>query len=80
MKIDEELVARLSDVNCSGEGAIGTMACGILTPHLQKLEAREFPLLAFSLGQLRLRDLELVADDGIKIAAEFGTGPTPQLA
>jgi len=79
MKIDDELVARLSDVNCSGEGAIGTMACGILTPHLQKLEAREFPLLAFSLGQLRLRDLELVADRGIKIAAEFGTGPASQL-
>ena len=55
------------------------MACGILTPHLQKLEAREFPLLAFSLGQLRLRGLELIADDGIKIAAEFGDEPAPQL-
>ncbi len=79
LKIDDQLVARLSDLNCSGEGAIGTMACGILTPHLQKLEAREFPLLAFSLGQLRLRDLDLVADDGIKIAAEFGTGPATPL-
>lgn len=80
LKIDDELVARLSDLSCNGDGAIGTLACGILTPQLQKLQAREFPLLAFSLGQMRLRDLELAADDGIRIAAEFGTEPAAQSA
>jgi hypothetical protein len=75
LNIDDELVARFSGVECSGEGGIGTIACGMLAPHLQKLQAREFPLLAFSLGgEMRLRDINLIADDGIKITAEFGAG------
>jgi len=74
LNIDDELVAHFSGVECSGEGGIGTLACGMLAPHLQKLQAREFPLLAFSLGGgIRLRDINLIADDGIKITAEFGT-------
>jgi hypothetical protein len=74
--IDEQLVAHFSGLDCSGEGAIGALACGMLAPHLQKLQAREFPLLAFSLGEVQLRDINLIAGDGVKISAEFGT-PAP---
>jgi hypothetical protein len=75
LKIDEQLVAHISDLTCSGDGAIATLACGILTPHLQALQNRSFPLLALPLGGLQLRDINLNVIDGIEVTAEFGAVP-----
>jgi hypothetical protein len=72
LEIDDRLVAHMSGLSCTGEGAIGALVCGILKPHLQRLQAREFPLLALSLGEVRLYDIKLETDDGIKVIAEFG--------
>ncbi len=74
LEIDEQLVARVSRLTCEGDGAIATLACGFLTPQLQKLETREFPLLALPLGEVRLRDIKLNVADGIVVTAEFGSG------
>lgn len=73
LDIDEQLVARISKLTCAGDGAIATLACGFLTPQLQKLESRNFPLLALPLGEVQLRNLKLSVADGIAITAEFGT-------
>ncbi len=75
LKIDEQLVARISGLTCSGEGAMATLACGVLTPHLQALQNRNFPLLALPLGEVQLRDINLNVFDGIEVTAEFGAVP-----
>jgi hypothetical protein len=75
LEIDNQFEAHLSGLACSGEGAIGTLACGVLTPYLQALESRRFPLLALPLGELQLRDIHLYVADGIEVSAEFGASP-----
>lgn len=73
--IDDKLTARLSDLNCSGEGALGSLACGVLQPQLQKWNGRSFSLQALPLGELAIRDLKVEASDGLRIRAEFGARP-----
>jgi len=70
--IDEQLNARLSGLECAGEGPVGTLACGFIAPHLQRLNGREFSLMALPLGDIRLRDVRIAADRGLRITAEFG--------
>lgn len=70
--LDEELKARISGLDCVGDGAIASMACGVLKPHLQKLNGREFPLMSLPLGEVRLRDVRIAVGDKLSITAEFG--------
>lgn len=72
LALDDRMTAKLSGLACAGEGTIGSLACGVLTPHLQKLEGRAFPLLALPLGEIRLRDVRFAVADRIRIVAEFG--------
>ena len=75
LKIDEQLVARISSLTCNGDGAMGAMACGVLAPHLQALQNSSFPLLALPLGEAKLQDINLSVTDGIEATAEFGAVP-----
>jgi hypothetical protein len=72
LDLDEELNAKVSGLSCNGEGAIGSLACGVLQPHLQKLDGRSFPLMALPLGEVRLRDVRIAAKDRVTVTAEFG--------
>jgi hypothetical protein len=72
LDLDDELNATVSGLNCAGEGAIGSMACGFLKPHLEALDGRVFPLMALPLGEIRLRDVRLAAADHLTVTAEFG--------
>jgi hypothetical protein len=72
LDLDEQLNARLSGLACTGEGAIGALACGGLQPHLQKLDGRSISLMALPLGEVRLRDVRLSAGDKITVRAQFG--------
>lgn len=72
LDLDVELNATISGLACRGDGAIGTLACGVLAPHLQKLDGRSFSLLALPLGEIRLRDVRLSVADKIEVQAEFG--------
>jgi hypothetical protein len=73
LDLDEELNARLSGLDCTGDGAIAAVACGVLKPHLQKLNGREFPVMSLPLGQVRLRDVRLAAGERLSVTAEFGS-------
>jgi len=73
LDLDEELNARISGLACTGDGAIATLACGVLKPHLQKLEGRGFPLMSLPLGEIRLRDVQMMAGDELSVTAEFGS-------
>jgi hypothetical protein len=73
LDLDEELNARISGLDCVGDGAIAAVACGVLKPHLQKIDGREFPLMSFPLGEVRLRDVQLAAGERLSVNAEFGS-------
>jgi hypothetical protein len=72
-EIDENLNARLSGLDCAGEGTLGTLACGFLGPHLQRFNNREFSPLALPLGEVRLRDVRITVDDVLRVSAQFGS-------
>ncbi|HEY2140284.1 MAG TPA: hypothetical protein VGH00_09410 [Chthoniobacterales bacterium] len=72
LDLDEELKASVSGLECTGEGAIASVACGVLKPHLEKLEGRNFPLMSLPLGHVRLRDVKIAAGEKLSITAEFG--------
>jgi hypothetical protein len=71
--VDDELNATLSDLSCTGEGMIGKMASGFLQAKLQEFNGRSFPLMAFSLGDVTLRDLKVDAKAGLHVKATFGS-------
>lgn len=73
LDLDEELNARIFGLNCAGDGAIATMACGVLKPHLEKIDGREFPLMSLPLGKIRLRDVQLAVGDRLSVTAQFGS-------
>jgi len=73
LAVDDVMNATVSGLKCSGEGPMGSLACGFLTPHLEKLEGRTFPLMALSLGEIRLRDVRIEVADGLKVRADFGS-------
>jgi hypothetical protein len=71
--IDEHLTARLSGLTCTGEGALGAIACGFLTPHLDRFNGREFPLMALPLGEVRLQDVQVSAGSDLQVSARFAS-------
>lgn len=72
LEIDEQLNAQVSNLNCAGDGAIGSLACGFLAPHLAKVDERTFPLMTLSMGEVRLRDVHLSVGERLIVTAEFG--------
>jgi hypothetical protein len=72
LEIDEKLSAKLSGLNCTGEGAIGSIASNLLRPHLRKLDGRQLNLAALPLGEISLRDIEIAANERVRITAKFG--------
>ena len=70
--IDDRLNARLSGLSCNGEGALGSLACSFLAPHLERFNHREFSLLALPLGEVQLREITIAAGDKLMVTAQFG--------
>jgi hypothetical protein len=71
--VDDEFVARVSNLKCKGDGAISSIACGVLDPHLRKLEGQEFSLMSLPLGEVKLRDIRIAVADTVEITADFGS-------
>jgi hypothetical protein len=72
--VDDALNATLSDLSCAGEGMIGTMAAGTVEKHLKPYEGKQIPLMAFSLGDLTLHDLQVEINGAVRVTASFGSG------
>lgn len=71
--IDDQLNVKFSKLSCEGQGIIGSMVCGFIRPHLERLTTRHIALMAFSMGKVRLQDLNVtLTDDEIRATAEFG--------
>ena len=71
--IDDDLNATVSNLTCTGEGMVGTMAAGFLKKHIEEFNGRKFPLMAFSLGDVTLRDLKVDVKNGVSVKAKFGS-------
>jgi hypothetical protein len=76
LDLDDQLNLKTSGLNCTGDGGMATLACGVLTPYLQKIDGREFPLMSIPCGQVRLRDVQVAAEENLTITAQFGSGKT----
>lgn len=70
--VDDALHARLSNLRVSADGMVGTMVNTVARPFLEKWEGREFALLAFSLGGLKLRNVAVHGGDSLRLDASFG--------
>jgi len=73
LDLDDQLNLKLSGLNCTGDGGIATLACGVLTPYLRKVDGRAFHLMSLPLGKVRLRDVQLTVGDKLVVTAEFGS-------
>jgi hypothetical protein len=73
LDLDEQMNAKISGLDCRGEGTIANIACGVLKPHLQKLDGRVFSLLSLPLGEVRLCDVRITVDAKLSVTAEFGS-------
>ena len=73
LEIDDQFNARLCRLDCAGEGTLGTLACGFLGPHLQRLNEREFSLLTLPLSEFKLRDVRIAVGEQVQAKAEFGS-------
>ena len=71
--IDDNLVATLSDLACTGEGMIGNMAAGFLQGKLKSYDGKKIPLMTFSLGDVTLQDLKVTTKPQIQLSATFGS-------
>jgi hypothetical protein len=75
LSVNERMVATASNLTADGDGMVGNIAVSFIRPHLTKLNGTPLPLLAFSLGSVKLRSINVATDDGLRITAEFGSLP-----
>jgi hypothetical protein len=73
LDVNDDFVAKASQLKCKGEGAIGALACGVLEPHLKRLEGASFPLMSLPLGEIKLRDIRIAVADTVEVTADFGS-------
>jgi hypothetical protein len=73
LDLDDQLNLKISGLNCTGDGGMAALACGILTPYLRKIDGREFPLMSLPLGEIRPRNVRLTLGDKLCVTAEFGS-------
>jgi hypothetical protein len=71
--VDDEMNATVSNLDCDGEGMIGSMASGLVKSKLKPYEGKTFPLMTFSLGDVALRDLKIDVKTNVQVTAEFGS-------
>jgi hypothetical protein len=72
--IDADLVLTATALKADAEGMVGTIAANMIRPHLQDLESKPLPLMTFSLGNVKIRDVKIDTTNGLQISAAFGSG------
>jgi hypothetical protein len=73
LDIDDVFIARLSQLQCRSTGAVGTRACAVLQPHLDRFEGKAFSLKSLPLGNTQLHDLRLAVTDTVEMTVDFAT-------
>ena len=73
LDIDNDLNATISGLSASGEGVVGSAAAGLVQGKLKQYDGTKVSLMAFSLGDVKLRDLKIDLKDALKVSASFGS-------
>src|SRR4051794_5164611 len=73
LDVDDELNAKISGLTCKGDGVVGSMAAGVVQSKLKQYEGTRVSLMAFSLGDVKLRDLKIDTKAGLHVTAAFGS-------
>jgi hypothetical protein len=72
LDLDEQFNATLSGLTCTGEGVIGSAAAGFIQQKIREFEGWTISLMAFSLGDVSLRDLKIDVRKDVHVTAAFG--------
>jgi len=73
LDIDENFMAKISQLKCKSDGAIGSLACSALDPHLRQLEGKTFSPMSLRFMEIQVRDVRVAVTDTIEITADFGS-------
>ena len=73
MDIDENLNGRLSGMSCTGDDVLGPLISGLIHPFIKKYNGTTRPLMNFPKTDMRLRDVQIVSGDTIRLSADFGS-------
>ena len=73
LDVDDRLVAKLSELNVAGEGMMIALAVNMIRGRVTALEGKEYPLTAFALGGVALRDVQMQVGDELMVTAAFGS-------
>ena len=71
LEIDDAFQATISNLKCRATGAIGSVACGVLQPYLDKIEGRSVSLMSFPLSGMNLKDVRVTVADTVEVTADF---------
>ena len=69
--IDGEMYAKLSNLKCEGDEALGPLIVGLIRPGLAKYEGKRRLMFSFPTGDLKLRDVQIQGGDDVKLTANF---------
>jgi hypothetical protein len=72
LDVDDAFNARLSGLGLDGDAMVTNLAGSFLKPRLQQLEGKVIPLLAFSPGGMKLRNIQVSVKPDLQLHAEFG--------
>jgi hypothetical protein len=73
LDIDDHLQGRLSELSCSGDDVLGPLISGLIQPFLAKYNGKTRPLMNFPKTDMRLQGVEIVADERVRLTADFGS-------
>lgn len=71
--IEKDFAVKLSNLKCRGDGVLGSLACDVLRPLLQKLDGETFSMMPPLYGQMALHDVRIAVSDTIEVTADFGS-------
>jgi hypothetical protein len=73
LDITNEFVVKISEINCKGDGKLGSFACAALQPFFDKLKSKTFPLRSLPLGGLQIIDVHVAVADTVELTVDFGS-------
>jgi hypothetical protein len=73
LDIDDHLNGRLSKLSCTGDEVLGPLISGLIQPFLARYNGKTRPLMNFPMTKMHLRDVSIVADEAIRVSADFGS-------
>lgn len=72
LDIDNDYIAKISQLKCSADGAIGSLACNALKPFFDEITGKSFPLKSLLLGEMKISDLHVAVADTVSVTVDFG--------